>query len=73
MENSSGNSEQKETVVLPWDQSFAVRRGQFVYVSAQNKDDGGSIRCEILVNGTVVEQAESTGAYTIATCSGAVP
>ncbi len=68
-ENSTGGTEQKE-VKLPYEDSFMARRGAYLYISAQNTGEYGTVRCEILVNGQVVKSAESSGAYKIATCSG---
>ena len=69
-ENGSGNTEQKD-VDVPWTQTYTVPQGQFVYLSAQSRDDSSrTIECQIVVNGVVVEQAESTGRFVIASCSG---
>lgn len=68
-ENETGNTEQR-TVKVPWEMSFTASRGQFLYVSAQNENKGGTIKCQIIVNGQITEQAESRGAYVIAGCSG---
>lgn len=51
--------------------SFTPARGDFLYISAQRKDgNGGTIRCRIKVDGVVLVENESSGPYTIATCSG---
>jgi hypothetical protein len=72
IENASGGTEQK-TVDVPWSETFEAELGQFVYVSAQSQDDADrTINCEIQVNGTVLESAESRGQYVIASCSGSV-
>lgn len=52
---------------------FDVPHHQFVYVSAQNEDQQGTITCRITVDGVVLQQATSKGGYTIATCSGTAP
>lgn len=77
MENETGNTEQfKETTTRnsfdlgPYEKTFTVPVGTFVYISAQNDRDTGSITCEILYDGVVAETATSTGAYVIATCDG---
>lgn len=72
-ENEGGNAEQKAQVGVPWATTFRVESGAFLYVSAQNKNESGSITCEIKLDGAVIEQASSDGAYTIATCSGSAP
>jgi len=68
-ENASGNTEQQD-VRVPWELELEVPAGQFLYISAQNDRDSGSIRCEIVQDGKVVEEASSSGAYVIASCSG---
>ena len=73
-ENSTGDSEQKSNVKLPWTYApagFVVTEGDgsFVYVSAQNAG-GGTIICEILWDGQVVKTGRSTGLYSICTASG---
>lgn len=69
-ENEGGNTEQKAQVRVPWATTFRVESGAFLYVSAQNTNESGGITCEIKLDGAVIEQASSDGAYTIATCSG---
>ena len=68
--NETGNTQQ-EDVQLPWKETFRVERGEFVYVSAQSRDDGGrSISCTISGDGEVLEEATSNGRFVIAQCSG---
>lgn len=47
-----------------------LRSGSFVYVSAQNNANTGTVTCHILVNGVEVVTNTSSGGYAIATCSG---
>jgi hypothetical protein len=73
-ENEQGGTEQMEVSTLPWTKSFTVKRGTFVYLSAQNtsrSDD--TITCEITANGSSFKRSQSSGIATIATCSGAAP
>lgn len=44
--------------------------GEFLYLSAQNSQDHGTIICRITVDGVVVAEVTSSGAYVIATCDG---
>ena len=44
--------------------------GDFLYLSAQNGKDYGSITCTIKVDGVTVLTNTSSGGYVIATCSG---
>lgn len=42
--------------------------GSFLYISIQNQEEAGSVSCAIKVNGKVVSENKSSGAYVIATC-----
>jgi hypothetical protein len=68
--NASGNTEQLESVSIPWTRTLTMPCGDFVYVSAQNNGASGSVTCRITSDGASIETAESSGAYVIATCSG---
>lgn len=68
-ENETGSTEQK-TAGVPWSKKFVASPGDYLYISAQNEIDHGTIKCELLVDGVVVKHAESSGAYVIVTCSG---
>lgn len=70
-QNAGGSSEQRD-VAVPWDMDFVATPGQFLYVSAQNKGETGTITCNILLNGVVVKTSTSQGAYKIASCSGRI-
>jgi hypothetical protein len=69
LSNATGNTEMI-TVRVPWSQMLIMEPGEYLYLSAQNERDRGSISCQIHVNGRVVEEANSSGAYVIASCSG---
>jgi hypothetical protein len=56
----------------PWEKTFSAKPGAFVYVSVQNKKDYGVVSCAILLNGTVLKESRSEGAYVIASCSGSL-
>lgn len=65
------STQQAAHVTLPWSFSFSgARTGQFLYVSAQNDLATGCIHVTILRNGITFKEAESCGAYVIATASG---
>lgn len=66
--NASGGTEQQD-VDLPWEKKLNVTSGEFLYVSAQNKEERGTIVATIYVNGRIVKDAVSSGGYTIATAS----
>lgn len=64
--NPQGGTEQQE-IRLPWSHTMTVRSGEFLYISAQNKDDYGLVYVSISVNGRKVKDALSNGGYVIAT------
>ena len=53
---------------LPWEASFVVPRGTPALVKVDNKWRGGSVKCQILVDGSVIKEAESTPGINSATC-----
>lgn len=63
---------QKNMVAVPWSLKFKGKTGKFVYISAQNQFSSGTVKCEILLDGKVVKEAESEGGYVIASCSGSI-
>lgn len=65
--NETGGTEQRE-VSLPWEKRFDGKPGQFLYLSAQDKN-GGTGTVSISINGRVVKDATSSGRYSIATVS----
>lgn len=71
-ENKGGNTEQR-TVTGSWDYDFEAESGQFVYISAQNNNDNGTVSVRINVDGKSFKDGSSSGAYVIATASGSVP
>ena len=50
--------------------TYSFDSGDFVYLSAQNQGDSGSITCTITEGDTVISTNTSTGAYVIASCNG---
>lgn len=73
MNNKQGNTEQLDDVPLPWHGYVGeLDCGAFVYVSAQNQGETGTVTCEIVVGSAVLETATSSGSYVIASCSGRV-
>ena len=68
-ENEQGGTEQT-VVKIPWQKSMTVTRGAFLYLSAQNEGERGSVTCEIWVDNVKWKESTSSGAYVIASCSG---
>lgn len=80
MENRTGGTEQADNRAVPLAAGGTpglrlgqIPCGQFVYISAQNEGETGTVTCRIEVDGVTLETATSSGAYVIATCSGSVP
>ena len=69
LENDSGGTEQHSDVVNPI-YSFWMQPGDFVYISARNNGNSGTVTCTIMSNDRRVATSTSTGAYVSATCSG---
>lgn len=72
-ENETGDTEQRDIRVPNEIKMGMITSGTFVYISAQNNEDIGSVSCEIWIDGVKYKSANSSGAYVIATCSGLVP
>ena len=69
-ENEDGGTSQESDVSVPWSYSFKGYSGDFVYISAQNQGETGSVTVTIYKNGSVFKTSTSSGAYVIATASG---
>jgi len=70
--NESEGTSQESNVSIPWTYSFEGEEGQFVYISAQNQGETGSVTVTIYRNGKKIETSTSNGAYVIATASGSL-
>lgn len=70
--NSAGNTQQR-SVSSTWSDTFNAEKDQFLYVSAQNNNQSGTVSVSIKCNGKPVDEASSSGAYVIATASGSAP
>lgn len=68
--NEHGDTEQMSEVDVPWNKTIKAEPGQFLYISAQNNNDSGTIITRIEVDGVRYKESKSEGAYVIATCSG---
>ncbi len=72
-QNKDGGTSQIQHVDNNWQYKFDARPGTFIYLSAQNNNDYGSVRTEINIDGTLFKTSNSVGAYVIASSSGSVP
>lgn len=68
-----GNTTQYGSVGSGTSWSAKAYEGNWVYLSAQNNTDQGSVTVTITVDGDVFKTATSTGAYVIASVDGDVP
>ncbi len=69
-ENDSGGISQVTNVPLPWSISFSGDLEDYVYLSAQNQEETGSVTVTIFKNGDVFKRATSEGSFVIASVSG---
>ena len=69
----NGNTEQVSDVDSNWKKSFNAGPGEFVSISAQNKNSSGNVVVKIIVNGKVFKEATSTGGSVIANANGTLP
>ena len=73
LENDSGGTDQHDNMALPYSTTWrGFEPGDFLYISAQNQGETGTLSCAIYVNGAKVFTASASGAYSICTASGAV-
>ena len=72
--NASGGSEQISDAHLPWKLEMNDQEsGSIVYISAQlDSESEHEIHVSILVDGKLLQHADSTGDYSVATASGTV-
>jgi len=74
--NKDEGTSQFDDMATPWSYSFEVNNPEygyfFVYVSAQNQQDSGTVTASIYVDGLLYKTSTSTGAYVIATAYGSV-
>jgi hypothetical protein len=60
----------QKNVVPPFSNTFIVRTGDFLYISAQASDTGGNITTSITANTKLLKTTTSSGPFNIATASG---
>jgi hypothetical protein len=68
IQNSAGGTEQ-HTVSVPWSKEFEAPGGSFVYLSGQNQGSG-RLKAAIYVDGVLLQEAETTEQFGIASVSG---
>lgn len=70
IENEYGNTSQYSDISVPWNYSFEAPDGMWVYCSAQNQGESGSVTVTIYRDNVKFTSSTSSGAYVIATASG---
>jgi len=70
LSNGTGGTEQYQDVALPKIYSYNSFSNYFLYVSAQNASESGSVKVSIFLKGKLYKTSDSEGAYVIATASG---
>ncbi len=66
--NAQGGTQQG-VAPLPWRTEFTGIANNFLYISAQNERDSGTVSVAIFVDGVRVKTSQSSGAFVIATTS----
>lgn len=72
LNNASGGTEQFDNVQVPHSYQYKYFSDDFVYISAQNQGESGSVTVQIFHKGELFKSATSSGAYVIATASGGI-
>ena len=70
MSNETGGTEQISDQPFPWTKTFTVKKGDHLYLSAQNNHRGGDVTANIYVDQKLFKTSSSAGDYVIATASG---
>ncbi|MBZ5637994.1 MAG: hypothetical protein LAO51_04465 [Acidobacteriia bacterium] len=71
--SAAGGSSEQQDVRSGWQHRWGGRTGDWIYLSAQNKCDYGTVTVTIYVDDKFFRSASSDGAYKIATASGTLP
>lgn len=72
LSNATGGTEQYSDVYLPKQYSYYSFSDDFVYISAQNQGEYGTVTVSIYVNDVLFKSSTSSGGYVIATASGLI-
>jgi hypothetical protein len=70
MNNATGGTEQHSEVSVPTKYVFDNFPDSYLYISAQNQGEYGTVRVSIYVDGKLFKTSSSSGAYVIATAYG---
>ena len=67
-----GGTSQEGNIQNNWTYTFKTSMNEFLYISAQNQLDSGSVTVKIYINGSLYKTTTSSGPYVIASASGPV-
>jgi hypothetical protein len=70
LSNSTGDIEQYSGVYVPRTFTYHNYTDDFVYISAQNNGESGTVIVRIYVNEKLLKSSSSSGGFVIATASG---
>jgi len=70
LSNPTGGTEQNDMVYLPRTYDYYSFPNDYLYISAQNNGETGSVKVSIYVKGNLFKTSTSTGSYVIASASG---
>ncbi len=71
-QNEDGGTSQVSDASVPWSYTFTGETLNFVYVSAQNNGETGTVTVTIYKDGEQFKSSTSSGAYVIASASGSL-
>ena len=71
LSNAQGGTEQYSNIAVPFSFAYNNFPSNFMYLSAQNQGESGSITVESYLNGNLIKRSSSSGAYVISTASAA--
>lgn len=69
-ENLNGGISQLSAIPLPWSVTLSADPGDYVYLSAYNRGESGSVTVTIYEDGSVFKRASSEGAHVTASVGG---
>jgi len=70
LNNATGGTSQYSDVDVPHKYAYSYFSDDFLYISAQNQGEYGSVTVKIYLNGALYKSSTSSGSYVIATASG---
>jgi plastocyanin len=70
--NDSDGTSQLTAKTVPWNIGYKTFKGTFVYVSAQNQGETGTVIAQVFFRGKKVFESTSEGKYVIAKASGSI-